>query len=500
MRFVYDYVENFPYDVIYSVHSAARTNIFLPDVGLHVNATVTSFIIRPYALEVLQHPGGDGVDLDSATQVPGDGTQNTPDGAGRGFPFRVQPAVAVKGFNGASQYYFRNNQNAHGHAPVTAVIKSGACGAACVDRGVVLSGTATGVSFTKAAATAVDQGATDSVAVFSGSAGAQQVCLKYIAELGLVGYVWTDLQVTTQDVQTGIEGLQLQIITGLNTSSLAAAGAAYTVVDTGLFDIFIAPDPPLNVRILGYGPEGYSIEFDPAKIFRTKPLSGFIVEVDRCAQSGTTTGSCALQTLTAYDPRANVAPRVLGSDLYSGGGRVEEVRLSYDPQDSAAPTAVTIAMTPKEYINAGDKITLSLNAPGVYMSPNATSCTPEGAQGGHVTAVLSPNTSTVVLQVRSGYLIVPRHLAVIVLPTSCGVVYPDTDPSNAMTIQADSVLATNQKMRYGQTGVPLPQTYAVAYITESVLGDDCKGTGCVPSATRVLPSIQDEVCCHVFTS
>ncbi len=439
------------------------------------------------------------MDLDSSTQVSGDGTQNTPDGAGRGYPFRVQPAVAIKGFNGVSQYYFRNQLYLHGHAPVTAVIKSAACGTGCIDRGVVLSGTTTGVSLTKAAAAPVDQGATDSLAIFSGSAGSQPVCFQYIAELGLVGYVWTDLQVTTQNEQTGIEGLQLQIITGFNTTSLAAANNAYTVVDTGIFDIFIAPDPPLNVRILGYGPQGYRIEFDPAKVFRTKPLSGFVIEVDTCAQSGTTSGSCALQTITAYDPRANVAPRVLGSDLFSGGGRVEEVLLSYNPQDSAEPTAVSITMMPKDYIYAGEKITLSLNAPGVYMLPTATSCTPEGSEGGHVTAVLFPNTSTVALTVKSGYLLVPKQLALIVLPTSCGVVYPDTDPANATTIQADSTLASNQKMLYGQTGVPLPQAYAVAYITESVLGDDCKGAGCVPSTTSVLPSIQDEVRCHVCT-
>ncbi len=495
LRFIFDFTSSGNPDVVRSVHTAQHGNIFLPDIGLHVSAAVTSFIIRPYALEVLQHPGGDGVDLDSNTQIVADGTLNTPDGAGRGFPFRIQPAVAVKGFNGAP-YYFTPSHSNHGHMPVTAVIKSSGCDE-CIRRGVVLSGTNTGVSATKTVATPVNQSITDDIAEYSGPASIQPVRLGYLTVIGLVGFVWNDLKITTQDEHTGIEGLKLQIIAGLYTSNISNAGKTYTVVETGFFDIFVAPDPPLNVRIRGYGSLGYRIEFDPAKVFRTKPLSGFIVEIDVCAQSGQSDGSCALQTNTAYDSRANVAPRILGSDLYSGGGRVEEVRLSYNPEESATPTAVTITMLPKDYIKAGDNITFDLNAPGLYISSSADSCTPEGSHGEHVTALLTPDKSTVVLTVKSGYLLPPQQFVTIVLPTSCGVVYPDTDPDNATSIQTDSVLADTQKMRYGQTGVPLPQQYATAYITGSVLSDDCKGTGCQPSATRVLPTIQDAVCCHI---
>jgi hypothetical protein len=85
--------------------------------------------------------------------------------------------------------------------------------------------------------------------------------------MSLMGFMWKDLQITTKDTQTALEGLRMQFLTGYDTNSLAAAGLTYTVVDSGFFDIFIAPDPPLNVRILGYGPTGYRIEWEPLPIF-----------------------------------------------------------------------------------------------------------------------------------------------------------------------------------------------------------------------------------------
>jgi hypothetical protein len=53
------------------------------------------------------------------------------------------------------------------------------------------------------------------------------------------------------------------------------------------FDIFTAPSPPQNLRVYSYGSLGFRLEFEPGFISRLKPLSGFIVEVDQCDQSGT---------------------------------------------------------------------------------------------------------------------------------------------------------------------------------------------------------------------
>ncbi len=340
-------------------HTAIHSNIFLPDVGMHVTAEASSFIIRPYALEVLQHPGGDGVDIDSSTNLVGDGKQGTPDGSGRGFPFSVQPAVAVKGFNRESQsgYYFRLGHENHGHAPLTAVIKS----STCTSVGIVLSGNTTGVSSRHTSAQAVLQGGSDDLAIFGGASGMQAVELKYMAEIGVVGFIWKDLLVTTKDDQTGAEGLMLQILTGYNTSSLAAADKTYTVVNTGLFDIFTRPNSPLNVRILGYGQQGYRVELDPAHILRIKPLTGLIIEIDICAESqpGNSSSSCALQEASPYDARLGVPPRALGSDYYAGGGHIEEVHLSYSSNQSGSPTAITVKMNPSAFISEGKNITFN---------------------------------------------------------------------------------------------------------------------------------------------
>ncbi len=499
LRFVYDFFDDTPDFVnpVYSYHTAVHTNIFFPDIGLHVTADVKSFIILPYKLEMLQHPGGDGVDIDSATSTPGDGYANTPDGVGRNIPFRVQPAVAVVGKNSDGVYYFNSPINNHGHTPLTAVIRSASCGTTCVTDGLVLSGDTTGVSLTHKIATPVVQSGTDEWATFSGAGvSSERVEVRFISQMGLQGFLWKDLKITTNDAQTAVEGLKLEIMTGFETDSVAAAGTTYTTVTTGSFDIFIAPDPPLHVRILGYGPEGYRIEFDPAKIFRTKPLSGFIIEIDKCSQSGSTSGSCALQTIEGYDAGATVAPRALGSDYYSAGGRAEEVLLSYDPKNSSTATAVTITMYPTDYINEGDKIKLSLNSPGIYISTTAGACVPGGAHGGSVNASLDTATSTVELTVKTGFFFIPKQPVTITLPTTCGVVYPNTDPVSYVSTATfpDAGIAAKQIWRYGKSVYPTPLKYAVAYITGSILGDNCKGTGCVVSgATNVLPTIQDGV-------
>eukprot|EP00285_Hemiselmis_virescens_P003089 CAMPEP_0173413342 /NCGR_PEP_ID=MMETSP1356-20130122/81744_1 /TAXON_ID=77927 ORGANISM="Hemiselmis virescens, Strain PCC157" /NCGR_SAMPLE_ID=MMETSP1356 /ASSEMBLY_ACC=CAM_ASM_000847 /LENGTH=76 /DNA_ID=CAMNT_0014375369 /DNA_START=14 /DNA_END=241 /DNA_ORIENTATION=+ len=49
---------------ITTVHTAANGQVFFPDLGAgqggHITSNHNSMIVRPYALEVAQHPGGDG--------------------------------------------------------------------------------------------------------------------------------------------------------------------------------------------------------------------------------------------------------------------------------------------------------------------------------------------------------------------------------------------------------------------------------------------------------
>lgn len=104
------------------------------------------------------------------------------------------------------------------------------------------------------------------------------------------------------------------------------------MVDSGYFDVFTAPLAPLSLKVVSYGERGFRVEFDPAEIVRLKPLSGFLVEFDFCTMSTTTSGSCALNPEnTPAFPAFAPPPRALYSDYYTGGGRVEEVALSYNP-------------------------------------------------------------------------------------------------------------------------------------------------------------------------
>lgn len=98
-----------------SVHTNTRGQQVLPAA----TNTVTSFFIRPHTLEVVQQPGGDGVDLVAG----GDGVTGTPDGVGVSSVFRVQPAVILKG----DGYSFTSSWGTHGHVPITAAVKVASC-------------------------------------------------------------------------------------------------------------------------------------------------------------------------------------------------------------------------------------------------------------------------------------------------------------------------------------------------------------------------------------
>jgi hypothetical protein len=69
-------------------------------------------------------------------------------------------------------------------------------------------------------------------------------------------------------------------------------GKKCTSVSSTPFDIFTPPSQPTNLRVYSYGPLGFRMEFEPGFISRLKPLSGFIVEVDVCDQSGTVSALC----------------------------------------------------------------------------------------------------------------------------------------------------------------------------------------------------------------
>jgi hypothetical protein len=310
LRFVFNPIAPEDFDVV-SAHAAARGNVFFPDAGAHVTATVSSFFVRPHSLAVLQSPGGDGVDLGGGG---GDAAAGTPDGVGRGVVFRVQPIIALKG----DGYYFTASWDAHGHVPVTAMIRGDACGGAygdCTARGVVLSGTLTPPAAIHTTFTPVSvddepyavtaDGTAGGVSGWSGTpSGADAVVAAYaqttsvayggtsytyVSSTTRVGFVFKDLEVVTADADTSVEAVRLAFFVGVDTLSAAAgdtgSGGAYTLASSGAFDVFLPPEPPTQLRAEPYGARGIRIEWDPPPVTRARPLSGFIVELLECTQA-----------------------------------------------------------------------------------------------------------------------------------------------------------------------------------------------------------------------
>jgi len=502
-----------------SAHTPANGNVFFPDLGSSfggsVTASETSFVIRPFNLEVVQHPGGDGIDLDGmATPVAADGTAYTPDGVGANQPFRVQPAVAVKGMGEYAEYYFDQNWPNHGHLPVTAVIKSATCGAECVTKGLVLQGgNQTGVSLTALQAAAlVNTGTNDAIGTFSGDPAADDVELKWEGVMGRVGMVWKDLSVLTSTSTSdfigdiGFENLKLFFAAGYNTNNFQVAvgnnESSYTFAESGYFDVFVAPDAPVNLRAIPYGELGFRVEFDPGPIARLKPLSGFMIEMDICTQSGASSGSCALQATPQYTG-IGLADRALGSDYFMGGGRTEEASLTYSPTTAATATAVTITINPREHIYGGDVLQIDFGLPGLIQArAYSGTCTPEGTHAEYFTAAsfsFNENTSVVSLTVVDGKLLPRLEPIVVTLPTGCELIYPEsglswtTTNTNLGSAHSGVNMAEYQASRYG-TYDTAPLQFAVVHVVggiDATNGDNCKNVTCTVASTKVLPTVQD---------
>ena len=494
-----------------TVHTHLNGQVFLPDLGDGVGGSVTAdhtnFIIRPYALEVVQHPGGDGVDIDGlSSPVAGDGTVNTPDGVGASQPFRVQPAVVVKGMGASSEYYFSTNWGKHGHMPITAAINTEMCGQDCVTKELVLTGNTTTVSLTKKTATPlVLTGTDDAVATYSGDPGSIDTEMTYTtilgasgdATTGMVGYYWRDLMINTRDSDTGYESLKLRFICGYNTNLwqqyLNNSASPYTVVDSGYFDVFTAPSTPLNLRAEAYGVNGFRINFEASVIARLKPLSGFILEVRKCS---TSSGSCSTSAVTQFEPALQIPDRTLGSDYYSGGGRTEEVFFTYSQTEPAVATAVNISFYPSAHIYGGDQIVIMNRYPGLKQSTDFSGdCTLEGTHGPMFTISITDDNMTLTA---ADTTLVPRKSPVlIVIPATCLLIYPDlleydAQVANMNATREPAAQADYQSSRYGSHPIA-PPARSYAYIIGSVnatTGDNCKG-GCSVTTTHRLPIMQD---------
>jgi len=498
-----------------SVHSNARGQQTCPNAA----DTVTSLVVRPYEVSLVQSPGGDGVDLLSG----GDGVTGTPDGVGAGMVFRVQPAVLLKG-NG---YTFTESWGVHGHVPITAAVKAssctqGGCAASCAAADCVSGASVTLTAEDTATSgvspqylTAVSATSDDTLSsTFSGTAsGTVDVQARYIASVGGVGYVWRDLKATTS-LNGGNENVLLQVMVGLGCELVASAGTKCTVVDTLPFDIFTAPEPPLNLRVVPYNSLGFRLEFDPGTVTRLKPLSGFIVEVDVCTQSGTAyndgNSSLACPTTSAVYPSTDGLESELGSDYTTGGGLIQEVFASWSPTTAGQKAAGTITFTPPRRLEHGDSVVIPLGAPGRVSDPAVTTCTPEGDASSWFDLGIASQASEVTLTVKSGVTVLRGTPVSLTLPTGCSIYNPALKGDSGADAAYFTAIGDTAASSFGTndlSGTVSPAVLAPAlptFIVSNLLGygfngtagrfDNCLGAGCDAfgaSTHFALRTIQD---------
>ena len=390
-----------------------------------------SFFVLPHHLHVVQNVGGDGVDNNQ---------DGVPDGVGIGLPFRRQPAVVIRG-NG---YLFNQDWSHHGHIPVTAFIHAGSCGGDCSRSEVRLLGNIT------------------SEAV-------------YDSLLGEVGALWRDLLVTAAPGHS-----VLDIKLSLRVAPYSTQLSTMTMTETTPFDAFLAPDPPINLRVHSYGNLGFRFEFDPAHIARAKPLSGFIVEVDQCTVSET---SCARISDTSYPTTYSLA-KSLGTEYSTGGGHVEEVLLTYTNGAGGSPSCINMTFTPSLTISADDSILLNLGYPGIVFRIFKADCEIQGPDASKVILWVDPVLSRIKLTVKAGNSLFRGHSVQLSIPESCSFLLPGGPDWNYTRI-------------YGEDGQP---AHLPAVVLAPILGaagsarfDNCKGAqSCLPTGLKmVLPSIQD---------
>eukprot|EP00960_Hanusia_phi_P076511 768571-Hanusia_phi.AAC.4 len=424
--------------------------VYLP--GIYAAAGVNdSFFIRPYSLSILQNPGGDGVDIN------GDGF---PDGVGLGVPFRMQPAVVIKGNN----YDFNQGWAAHGYIPVSAIVKP--CSGCCCQKNAsfTMTGVQTGVSSFLQSWTTEDW---ESGGYLNGSSANSNVEMLYTDLINQVGMLWQDLTISSKSLSAFLD---IIIAFRVGTSEF------YTEVLSNTFDCFLPPDPPQNLQVTSYGSQGFRLEFSPAVISRAKPLSGFLFEIDLCQQDQ---NSCTSSANPYYQPRFSF-DTTLGTDLANGGGHTEEILMSYGLQNqTGAASSLSLQMKPTLNIEAGDQILVNAGYPNVLLASFFNNCTLEGPDGMKVTATVL-NSSTLVLTVKDGYILWRGYEVDISIPASCNVVLPN---AKELSYAAE----------YGDASYRLPSIIVAPIVGQGRRFDNCKGANsCAASTTYVLQTLQDE--------
>ena len=359
-----------------------RGHVTVPDDSYASPGINNSFFIVPYNLSILQDVGGDGVDANS---------DGVPDGVGAGQVFRVQPAIALRG-----KGYTFHDWGQHGFVPVAVMIENSSCTGNCSS--LRLHGTLTPASS-------------------ADNSTATQMMFK--TALGEVGMVWRDLKISMEQ-ENSMLNLRLIFRVGPGTRD---DDTFSSVITSSTFDVFLPPNPPLNLRVYSYNALGFRVEFDPAGISRARPLSGFIVEVQTCSLSNL---SCAIVTnmndLGAFD-----LAKSLGTDYSYGGGHTEEILVSYSSASSGNASKVSLSFKPSLSIYGGDSIIFELGFRSILFQQFDPTCALSGPDG--MKFLLSTNTafSRVTLTVKEGFILFRDILVTAAIPVSCNFMLPGRD-------------------------------------------------------------------------
>ena len=471
-----------------------------------------SFFVRPYSMTVTKI-GGDGVDEDQ------DGKS---DGVATGIPFRWQPTVVLKG----KDYDFNSPANMHGWTPVFAEINN--CGGdSCAGKNITLSsGGATPPAYNYA------EFIGDTMQ-FSGTATkqtvvhAKQLESVVVSLASKVGFAWKDLKINTNDTATYQNSMVLTFKVGPG-----GLGDQFTSVDSNVFDVFTAPDPPHNLRVYSYDELGFRLEFDPAPVSEAQPLTGYIIEVDECYEdatrctkrgttaspvcaaeiasrnlvwtAGTTAGRGGLYNSSTQcfadkeGPGYWISPDVttltgqvdyfkfemgLGGDWTTGGGGTEEVLLNYSSTTPGTDSEVGFSLRPSRTLLAEDELVFDFGLTykfKVLAEFTGTSCTFTGDHASLVeVSAFDSFASTLTLKVKTGQVMLAGKPVTFVAPETCKIkLPPKNDTSNG----------------FGNTKPTSTIMYAALLgKSNTSRGDNCKGTtpGCVAKTTYVLPLITD---------
>ena len=461
------------------------------------DAGSNSIFVRPYEVVMYRQPGGDGVDND------GDGN---PDGVGVGVVFRFQPWIRIAG----KGYSLAQNNDLHGYTPVQVVVYSQKCGATVptnesfpADCQLQVIGYITPPAEGKARYVMQDsydmKTDAEKMAAYVDPTGDESLSatkpqIKWSTGLGNApGIAYSDLRLSPVNAtRQHRHDVVLEFRIGPNAADMEHV---FTSVRADPIDMFHAPNAPSNIRATTVGTLGFRVDWDPPVVTRNSPLTGFVVEVQRCSRTETQNATCIDQANPSYDARHGFA-RALGSDLSLGGGLTQEVLFAWGVADEAGVLPVEIYFKAERTLAAGDAVLIELGARLHMLDEFASACALEGPDAELLEVSVATLTSTLQLTVTSGATVYEQKHVNITIPASCNIHKPYSGPRSSTNVFG--YLADFEELSQRGSTLPVLNDNLPDLLHCPVMGggsrfDNCKGTlRCDVAARYELVSIKDE--------